>query len=93
MNDIHRDCTAAGHANASGAASPSSPAEPDAPRASATSYAVERIDERARQDIERGQCINKPLMPEHVAQLVLFLAADDSLMCTGQDLIVDAGWV
>jgi NAD(P)-dependent dehydrogenase (short-subunit alcohol dehydrogenase family) len=53
----------------------------------------ERIDERARQDIERGQCINKPLMPEHVAQLALFLAADDSLMCTGQDFIVDAGWV
>jgi NAD(P)-dependent dehydrogenase (short-subunit alcohol dehydrogenase family) len=32
-------------------------------------------------------------MPEDVASMVLFLAADDSKMCTGQDFIVDAGWI
>jgi NAD(P)-dependent dehydrogenase (short-subunit alcohol dehydrogenase family) len=31
-------------------------------------------------------------MPEHVAAMVLFLAADDSAMCTAQDFVVDAGW-
>jgi len=33
------------------------------------------------------------LMPGDVARLVLFLASDDSAMCTAQDFIVDAGWV
>jgi len=52
-----------------------------------------RLDEQARQDIERGQCINRPLLPEHIARMALFLAADDSAMCTAQDFIVDGGWV
>ena len=26
-------------------------------------------------------------------RMALFLAADDSAMCTGQDFIVDGGWV
>ena len=51
------------------------------------------VDERARQDIARGQCINRPLQPEHIANMALFLAADDSAMCTAQDFIVDGGWV
>ncbi|HKW83166.1 MAG TPA: SDR family oxidoreductase, partial [Burkholderiaceae bacterium] len=38
-------------------------------------------------------CINKPLLPEHIARMALFLAADDSAMCTAQDFIVDGGWV
>jgi NADP-dependent 3-hydroxy acid dehydrogenase YdfG len=32
------------------------------------------------------------LLPEHVARMALFLAADDSCMCTAQDLVVDGGW-
>jgi D-xylose 1-dehydrogenase len=51
-----------------------------------------RIDEQARIDIARGQCIADPLMPLHVASMALFLAADDSCMCTGQDFVVDGGW-
>ena len=43
--------------------------------------------------IAKGQCIDEPLMPEHIASMVLFLAADDSAMCTAQDFIVDGGWV
>ena len=43
-------------------------------------------------EIRRSQCLPGKLMPEHVAAMVLFLAADDSKMCTGQDFVVDAGW-
>ena len=50
------------------------------------------LDEKGRQEIARGQCINKPLQPEHIARMALFLAADDSAMCTAQDFIVDGGW-
>jgi NAD(P)-dependent dehydrogenase (short-subunit alcohol dehydrogenase family) len=50
------------------------------------------VDERAKEDIARGQCINQPLQPEHIARMALFLAADDSAMCTAQDFIVDGGW-
>jgi NAD(P)-dependent dehydrogenase (short-subunit alcohol dehydrogenase family) len=50
------------------------------------------VDARAQEDIARGQCINRPLHPEHIARMALFLAADDSAMCTAQDFIVDGGW-
>jgi len=50
------------------------------------------VDDAARADIARGQCINVPLQPEHIAAMALFLAADDSAMCTAQDFIVDGGW-
>jgi len=51
------------------------------------------LDDKGREEIARGQCINQPLLPQHVASLALFLAADDSAMCTAQDFIVDGGWV
>jgi len=51
------------------------------------------LDEKGKEEIARGQCINKPLLPEHIARMALFLAADDSAMCTAQDFIVDGGWV
>jgi NAD(P)-dependent dehydrogenase (short-subunit alcohol dehydrogenase family) len=51
------------------------------------------LDDKGREEIARGQCINQPLLPEHIAQMALFLAADDSAMCTAQDFIVDGGWV
>ena len=51
------------------------------------------LDEKGKQEIARGQCINKALQPEHIARMALFLAADDSAMCTAQDFIVDGGWV
>jgi len=50
------------------------------------------LDERGKEEIARGQCINLPLGPEHIARMALFLAADDSAMCTAQDFIVDGGW-
>ncbi len=51
------------------------------------------LDEKGKEDIARGQCINRPLLPEHIARMALFLLADDSAMCTAQDFIVDGGWV
>ena len=50
------------------------------------------VDDAARAEIARGQCINQPLMAEHIARMALFLAADDSAMCTAQDFVVDGGW-
>lgn len=51
-----------------------------------------RVDDAARAEIARNQCIARPLQPLDVAQLALFLAADDSAMCTAQDFVVDGGW-
>ncbi|MBT9490299.1 MAG: SDR family oxidoreductase [Rubrivivax sp.] len=51
------------------------------------------LDDEGRAAIARGQCINQPLLPAHIASMALFLAADDSAMCTAQDFIVDGGWV
>jgi D-xylose 1-dehydrogenase len=38
-----------------------------------------------------GQCLKSRLLPEHVAEAVLFLAADDSRMVTKQCFYVNAG--
>ena len=46
----------------------------------------------SRAEIARGQCIDQPLLAEHIARMALFLAADDSAMCTAQDFVVDGGW-
>ncbi|PWW34513.1 NAD(P)-dependent dehydrogenase (short-subunit alcohol dehydrogenase family) [Idiomarina loihiensis] len=51
------------------------------------------VTEETKKDIAKNQCINAPLMPESIAAMALFLASDDSSMCTAQDFIVDAGWV
>ena len=50
------------------------------------------VTDAGRADIARGQCINRPLLAEHIARMALFLAADDSAMCTAQDFVVDGGW-
>jgi NAD(P)-dependent dehydrogenase (short-subunit alcohol dehydrogenase family) len=39
-----------------------------------------------------GQCLPQRVNVEDVAALVLFLASDNSSMCTGRDYFVDAGW-
>lgn len=40
-----------------------------------------------------SQALKRSLVPEDVARLVLFLAADDSQAITNQSFIVDGGWV
>lgn len=44
-------------------------------------------------EIRRRQCLPGHLQPDDLARAALFLAADDSAMCTGQSFIVDGGWV
>ena len=50
------------------------------------------IDEAAEIEIKKNQCLPGKLIPEHIASMVMFLASDDSAMCTAQEFIVDAGW-
>jgi len=51
------------------------------------------LDDEGEAQIARAQCLPGHLQPEDLARMALFLAADDSHMCTGQDFIVDGGWV
>lgn len=51
------------------------------------------LTDAGRADIARGQCLPQLLMPQHIARMALFLASDDSVMCTAQDFVVDGGWV
>ena len=51
------------------------------------------LDEAGEQDIQRNQCLPQKLLPQNIASMVLFLAADDGAMCTAQEFIVDGGWV
>lgn len=51
------------------------------------------VDADAEREIERSQCLPGRVMPEDIARMALFLAADDSAMCTQQAFIVDGGWV
>ncbi len=42
-------------------------------------------------NLMRAQCLKEKVMPADVARLVLWLASDDSRMCTGQLWVVDGG--
>ena len=44
-------------------------------------------------EIMASQALKRDILPEDVARLVLFLAADDSNAITNQSYIVDGGWV
>jgi NAD(P)-dependent dehydrogenase (short-subunit alcohol dehydrogenase family) len=41
---------------------------------------------------EQAQCLKGQLFPPDIARMVLWLAADDSRMCTNQTWTVDGGW-
>ncbi len=45
----------------------------------------------AEADLLRAQCLKTKLVPADVSRLVLWLASDDSRMCTSQCWVVDAG--
>ena len=45
------------------------------------------------QEILSAQALKRTLVPEDVARLVLFLAADDSEAITNQSYVIDGGWV
>ena len=46
-----------------------------------------------RLDVLAKQCLKRDILPDDVAKLVLFLAADDSAAITNQSHIVDGGWI
>jgi NAD(P)-dependent dehydrogenase (short-subunit alcohol dehydrogenase family) len=49
--------------------------------------------EEYEREILAHQSLKRMLLPEEVARLVLFLAADDSSAITNQSYVVDGGWV
>ena len=51
------------------------------------------VDDAGKAEIKRAQCLPGLLMPHDISAMALFLASDDSAMCTGQDFVVDAGWI
>jgi D-xylose 1-dehydrogenase len=51
------------------------------------------LNEEGERQIAERQCLKQKLYPPDIARMVLFLAADDSRMCTSQNYIVDGGWV
>lgn len=51
------------------------------------------VTPEAEKQIRRSQCLTENVHPADVARLVLWLAADDSRMCTAQKWVVDGGWL
>lgn len=51
------------------------------------------LNAAGEQQIKDRQCLTDKLYAADIARMVLFLAADDSRMCTSQNYIVDGGWV
>jgi len=50
------------------------------------------VDEAAKIEIEQKQRLAGQVLPEDVSALSLFLASDQSRMCSAQNFIVDGGW-
>lgn len=44
-------------------------------------------------EIMSNQSLKRELLSEDVARLVLFLASDESSMITGQNFVIDGGWI
>lgn len=51
------------------------------------------LTEEYKAEVLRNQALKRMILPEEVARLVLFLAADDSAAITNQSYVIDAGWV
>ncbi len=51
------------------------------------------VDDSTAEEINRSQCLKSRLMPDDISAMALFLASDDSKMCTAQKFIVDGGWI
>jgi len=50
------------------------------------------LNAESEAELKRGQCLAEKLQPQDIAAMVLFLAADDSRLCTAQEFKVDGGW-
>ena len=51
------------------------------------------LTEAYKAEIMKSQALKRMILPEEVARLVLFLAADDSAAITNQSYAVDGGWI
>ncbi len=51
------------------------------------------VDDSVKDLIAKSQCLSGQVLPEHIAQMALFLASDASSMCSAQNFVVDGGWV
>ena len=51
------------------------------------------LTEAYEAEVLSNQALKRMIVPEEVARLVLFLAADDSAAITNQSFVIDAGWV
>ncbi|WP_246693101.1 MULTISPECIES: SDR family oxidoreductase [unclassified Mesorhizobium] len=51
------------------------------------------LDEKGEQQIKERQALKRHLHSPEIARMALFLASDDSRMCSKQTFIVDGGWV
>ncbi len=49
--------------------------------------------EQYKAEVLANQALKRMILPDEVARLVLFLAADDSSAITSQSYVVDGGWV
>jgi NAD(P)-dependent dehydrogenase (short-subunit alcohol dehydrogenase family) len=53
----------------------------------------DRLDPEAERMMDLMQCMPVRIMPDDIAEMALFLASNAARCCTGQEFIVDAGWV
>jgi NAD(P)-dependent dehydrogenase (short-subunit alcohol dehydrogenase family) len=49
--------------------------------------------EEYKAEVLAAQALKRMILPEEVARLILFLAADDSSAITNQSYVIDGGWV
>lgn len=49
--------------------------------------------DKSAHNILENQCLKKSVMPEDISAMALFLASNDSRLCTAQHFIVDGGWI
>jgi NAD(P)-dependent dehydrogenase (short-subunit alcohol dehydrogenase family) len=50
------------------------------------------VDKKANKTIDEMQCLKGRVMPVDLARMVLYLASEDSRMCSAQEFTVDGGW-
>ena len=51
------------------------------------------FDEAGQKTLDEHQAMRGLIQPQDVANLVMFLSADDSWFCSGQEFTVDGGWI